>query len=243
MQNVLFGLLFIEAKNCQKDGTSFQGSKKLTTLLDDTDSLSYQDIHFILESIQKVGYQGHLEFAICTILNTEFLRVWQSKVESKEFGIKVLGNLRALYQNEVDNILQELDKELWQEIRKFSYSSNPEELSDIGYRHWIMVGTAMNITIMKISGMMLVQLAYSNNEDEFTDRAIRTLLSLFFEPERINIFHIQYGYAHDPNWNLFEKFEINPNLLNQRPELHQYYRDMCIDIVNTFKRGILYNEL
>lgn len=243
MQNVLFGILYLEGSIYKNSGTNEKESAVLKQILKQGVLSETENIIFFLEAIQKNGFQGNIEYSIRLILNKEFRELWAEKDIVRIQTHKVLGNLRALYQSEVDSILQETDIVIGHEIKKYSYSLSPEVLSDTGYRHWIMIGTAINITLMKMAGIMLVQVVYAENEDEFIDNAVRALLWMFFEPERIDIFHAQYGLAHDPDWNKFEKLEIDRNVIHTNVTLNNYYKKKSMEIIRDFKKGIMYDDI
>jgi hypothetical protein len=243
MQNVLFGILYIEGSLYKAHGTIEEDSIALKKILAQDFLPETEKTTFILEAIQKNGFQGNIEYSVRLILNKDFRDIWSGNSLLLEQTYKVLGNLRALYQSEVDGILLETDTLIGHEIKKYSYSMSPEVLSETGYRHWIMVGTATNITLMKMAGIMLVQVVYAENEDQFIDKAVQALLWMFFEPERIDIFHAQYGLAHDPAWDRFEKLEIDRNILHSNEVLNMHYQKKSQEIIHDFNKGILYDDI
>lgn len=113
----------------------------------------------------------------------------------------------------------------------------------MSYEVWIMVATAVDDTLMKISGLALLDLVHASKPSEFVKRTIRTLIAILFDPERIDIAHIQYGLAHDPKWDLFEELAIPRHLISVKQEVHEYYKELSRSCVARLGRGILYDEL
>ncbi|MGA3012855.1 MAG: hypothetical protein ABSD71_02345 [Bacteroidales bacterium] len=199
-------------------------------------------IEIIIWAIEKVGYQGFSEYSIFTLINPSFKIKWHQIHLEK--GLTALSNLRSLFQDQFDSILQsdEIYRDLWDQVKSTGSFPNPKELWEVSYGIWIMVGTAVDTTIMKISGLVLMDLVLSSKSEEFIKRTVRTFLMILNDPEIIDIAHIQYGFSHNPNWNLFSRLNINKQLLNTKPEIHEYYKQLTNSIVSNYGRGILYDE-
>lgn len=198
-------------------------------------------IELVLWAIEKVGYQGFSEYSIQTLINPSFINIWKSK--NNEEGLKALSNLRSLFQDQFDSILQsDENNELWDNVKSTGSFPDPKEMWEVSYGIWIMIGTAVDTTIMKISGLILLDLVSSSKSEEFIKKIVRTLLMILNDPDIIDIAHIQYGYSHNTNWDLFERMNIDRQKLEVKPAIHEYYKKISDKIVKELGRGILYEE-
>ena len=241
LQYLFFGVVYLDSYLLRMNGLS-QGASFLDKYFFDSIIKEPITLDLIIWSIEKVAYQGFGEYSILTLSNPKFLEIWYELAYMN--GLNALSNIRSIFQDQFDNILQSDDeyKELWNKVKALGSFPNPKELWEISYGIWIMVGTAINPSIMKISGLILLDLVSSEKSDEFIKRVVRTLLSIIVDPDIIDIAHIQYGLAHDTNWNLFERLSINKTLLNIKPEIHEQYKLLSEAIVKNYGRGILYDD-
>lgn len=244
MDSLLFslvGIFLIESFLMRKEGRR-ENSKIIRKIIINHELKRNNEINFILLALEKVGYQNSVDFVLLTMLNKNFRQLWENK--SFERGLNVIANLRALYQEEVDSILQELPStnEIWNRVRTIGGFPEPKDLWEISFRMF-MVATGINMTIIKLTGLGLLDAVFSKTENNLYKRVLRTIVAVLFEPDRIDIAHVQYGFAHDPAWDLFEVLDIPRSIVNIKPEIHDYYKSLAIKCVELLGRGIFYDEL
>lgn len=240
LQNVLFGIFTVEAILQINNGV-VEGSKIIHKIISYPSFKDDVGFSFILGALKKVIYQGYTNYITYTLIEKEFRQEWE--FFSYDLGVQLLSELRGLYQDEVDSILvsDERIKPLWFKVKASGKAPEPKEFWELGYKHWIMIGTAVDTTIMKISGLALLDIAFSNSVEVFIDRLVRTLIAIAYEPERINILHYQYAMAHNPVWDYrLDELEIPSNITTLSPEIHEYYKLLSENVVKDFGKGMLY---
>lgn len=242
LQIVLFGIFTVEA--IQQNNKGFiEGSKIINKIISHPSFNDDVGFNFILGALKKVIYQGYTNYVTFTLIEKEFRQQWE--FFTYDLGIQLLSELRGLYQDEVDSILvsDEDIKPLWLKVKAAGKAPEPKEFWELGYKHWIMIGTAVDTTIMKISGLALIDIAFSNSIEVFIDRLVRTLIAISYEPERIDILHYQYAMAHNPIWDYrLEELEVTDSITKIKPEIHEYYNFLCTNVVKNFGKGMLFND-
>jgi hypothetical protein len=238
---ILFGLFIIEASQ-QREKGFISGSKLLSQILLDP-ILTNKEIfiEMIIKGLERTAYQGYVEFAITSITNDDFKLIWSEKAYDK--GILMLSNLRSLYQEKVDNLLMEEEsvKEIWNQVKIKAYFPAPNDLLGNSML-WSTVAISVNVTFLKITGMILLELAFSESSDEFWRRSVKAIMAALSDSDRIGIAHIEYGLALDPNWDLYDELEISHELLSKKLEIHQYYKKIVEECIAIYGRGILYER-
>ena len=239
IEHVLFGLFLTEAVVGRRSG-NITTTRILENFVVAPVFREKESLRLLLRVLLKVGYQGHPVFATFSFLAPEFVRLWSNSVE--DYGVECISKLRSLFPREVDDILDEniSTESIAFQVRNTGGFPDPSEIWHISYNRWIMEAMAVNVTVMKIAGLVLLEFAQASSPADYIHRLMRCLLSILFDPDRIDIAHIQYGYAHDPNWNLFEKMEIPRELCEQKTAAHDYYRRASLDVVASLGRGMLF---
>jgi hypothetical protein len=240
-RNLFFGVSFIDATRQREMGRT--NGSRFAGRISHGGTTEPARVQMVLRALESLGYQGFVEYALATIVDPEFSTMWQNT--AREYGLRTLANLRSVFQEEVDEILQDAPemRDLWDAVRAHGGVPETGDIWEMSYEVWVMVATAVDDTLMKISGLALLDLVQSSKPPEFIKKLIRTLIAILFDPERIDIAHIQYGFAHDENWDLFEALDIPRHLVTVKPEVHEYYREICRNCVARLGRGILYDEL
>ncbi|HEY2322816.1 MAG TPA: hypothetical protein VGJ82_08130, partial [Thermoanaerobaculia bacterium] len=215
-QYVLFGLLFIDALRQRQSGR-FAGSNFVTRFSEAGTNDRRTRLVVALKAVESMAFQGFVEYAVATLLEPTFRAVWTA--DAPDTGRDTLASLRSLFQEEVDGMFHDAPESwsLWEEVRANGGTPDPGVIWEMSYEVWTMVATAVNVTLMKLSGLLLLDLVRSRRPSEFLRTALRTFIGVLFEPERIDIAHVQYGLAHDPRWNLYDALEIQRDVLTLKP--------------------------
>ena len=203
-------------------------------------------MEILLKTIEKTAYQGYVDFALLTLLDKNVRLHWEKIAFN--IGINIFANIRAIYHQEVDRRLQSKEAKdtsphQWNALSMVSRFPDPKDIRSISTIFWTMPAIATDITMAKATGLFLLELAYSKSVKDFWKRAVRLMIGLLFDPARIDVAHIQWGLAHDPNWNQYDALDISRDVLTIRPELHEQYRRLATQCVEKYGRGMFYGEL
>ena len=244
-QSFLFGVLIMEADTQRRLGTT-TCSRVISRLLDDSSFEETQYVEILLKTIEKTAYQGYVDFALLTLLDKNVRLHWEKIAFN--IGINIFANIRAIYHQEVDRPFQSKEAKdtfghLWNALSMVSRFPDPKDIRSISTIFWTMPAIATDITMAKATGLFLLELAYSKSVKDFWKRAVRLMIGLLFDPARIDVAHIQWGLAHDPNWNQYDALDISRDVLTIRPELHEQYRQLATQCVEKYGRGMFYGEL
>lgn len=240
-QSALLGMLFIEADTQRRLGT-VTGSHIVPDLMRDPEFAEVSSLKILLSALERAAYQGFVDFAILSILDRNTRLHWEREVFG--VGIETLANIRALYQQEVDSLLQaeQSADHLWEKVRVVGGRPSPQDIRSISYVLWTMVACATDIQLTKASGLYLLELAFSASVSDFWKRAVRLSMEILSHPTVIDIAHVQWGLAHDPGWDRFEKLKIPRSILDISSEAHERYGGLAEACIATCGRGILYEE-
>ena len=238
---ILFGIFIIEAAQQRASGITSEFKLLSQILIDPNLTNRNEFVEMIIKGLERTAYQGYVEFAVNTMMSKNFRLIWGEKIYEK--GIVMLSNLRSLYQEKIDNLFID-DKEIediWNQIKIKAYFPAPIDLLGNSML-WSTVAISTNVTFLKITGMILLELAFSETSEEFWRRSVRAIMAALSDPDRIGIAHIEYGLAHDADWNLFDELQISRELLTKKPEVHIYYRKLVNECIGIYGKGILFES-
>ena len=238
----LFSLLYLEALLQRKSG-NIAGSnfiKKFMNYSAFTDSYA---VNVMIESLEKIAYQGFVEFAVLSITSKDFRVYWEE--DSTESVVKSLSNCRGLYQKEVDGILKDQEdlRSVWEAVRSNNNFPREAYFRDVSNYLWGQVFIAIDMNVEKAAGVLFLELADSKTVKECMRRMMKATLDILAEPVRLNILHYQWALIHDKEMKRFEKFEFPDDIQTTRPELHARYKEVIERIVNKYGLGMLHKVI
>jgi len=240
-ETTLLSLLIGEAIDQKKKGLT-QGSEIIKRFINDGIIKDRYGLEIILSCLVKLAYQGFVDFALYTILEDNIRFYWEKYCEDQ--GINAISNIRAIYQGEVDSFLQSEDiyNRIFLKVRLISSFPNITDIRGISTNLWTIVAISTDINIAKLVGFFFLEFAFSENVESCLKRMIISSIEILFDPDRINIAHVQWGLAHDPKWDRFDKMNIQRKILNERPELHQHFQHLVLECMQKLGKGIFYES-
>lgn len=238
---ILFGMLINEANIQRRDGVT-KSSEILSKLLIDPTFCEQDELRIILFTLEKTAYQGFIDFALISIIDVDFLYHWEKKVPKD--GICSLSSIRALYQQETDSLLSSKKdiSRVWSQVRNTNFFPSPQHIRDISTELWTIIAAATDMHLAKLAGYYFLEAALSSSVEDFLKRIVWASIEALSDPVRIDIAHIQWGFAHDPEWDRFDKLEISKEILDTRPELHKHYKELIELCVKKYGHGIFYGN-
>jgi hypothetical protein len=115
-------------------------------------------------------------------------------------------------------------------------------MREVSTNLWLLVAIATDMQMAKAAGLYLLEVALSNSAEDCLKRLFLLTIQLFTEPIRIDIAHVQWGLAHSPDWDRFDRLAISRDIMDVRPDLHEYYRSTSRTCIEMYGRGIFYDE-
>jgi hypothetical protein len=239
---ILYAILTIEATKQRRAGATV-GSTMISELIKIPSFCETNSLVNFIDVLEGIAFQGFVDFSLKTLLSKEFKLHWEKKAFLH--GIENISTIRGFYQHEVDAMLQgdASADTVWNEVKSHQTFISPKDIRRISTDLWGMVAIATNITVEKATGLYLLEIALSESVEESIHGLVKVTLEVLSDPERIDIAHVQWGLAHDPKWNRYDKLQISRDVINTRPELHAYYKNLIGKIIDKYGKGVLYGEL
>jgi uncharacterized coiled-coil protein SlyX len=240
-QSTLYGLLVMEA-DAQRSRGDTKGSTIASTLVD-APAFGTSGMKVLLKTLERTAYQDYVDFAVMSIVDKKIRRLWEQDLP--EMAVAALSDIRALYQDEVDSLLQKEPTlgELWNKVKVTGYYPSPKDLRSIGHSLWLIVVIATDMQVAKAAGLCLMELAFAKSVTDYWRRLVRLVMEMLTDPIIVDIAHVEWGFAHDPEWDRFDKLEIPRDIVKTRPELHEHYRMLIESCIERCGRGIFHGEL
>lgn len=236
----LFGLLVTEALLQQRRGNII-GSRYLSALLGNPMFRSAEMLNVYIEVLEKVSYQGYIEFALLSILSTPFIGYWQKIANSS--GVECISRIRGLFQREVDSLLRTSNNnQLWEDVSSINQYPNMNYIHDISVHMWSQVAIATSMIIEKTAGLMFLEFADSNSPKEAMRRVTSVAFQMIESPIVLDIAHYQWGIKHDKNMVRAEKLGLPSNIQDIRPDLHEKYASIVQRVIGQIGLGILHKN-
>jgi hypothetical protein len=237
---LFWGVFNIEAVYQRAQGY-VTGSSFLTRFLSTVDITTERDAQFLLKCLERFAYQGTPDFAIKTMLEKNFRRVWQNHAE--RMGIDTISNLRAFYQDEIDSLLiegSEAEKILLSKVRM---SASLPKVADVLFTNanlWV-VSACIEPILTKACANVLVNLVSAKSINEFIVDLAKTLIYCLYDYDVVNLLCVELFRAHNPKWDNAQKWGINLEALSHKTELQQYWRQEVQSLVAKYGMGQLHS--
>lgn len=241
-QSTLYALFVLEAEFQQNLGNT-KGSELIARLVDIPYFSAGSGLNLLLKTLQRTAYQDYVNYAIMSITRKELRFLWEQ--DAPEFGITILSDVRALYQEEVDSLLQDDPSliDLWNIVRTSGHFPNPKDVRSVSSSIWTLVAIGTNMTLAKTAGLCLMELSFAKSITDYWRRLVRLIIEVILDPTLIDIAHVEWGLAHDCRWDRFDKLRIPRGVMDLRPEIHEHYKMLIELFIKRCGRGIFHEEL
>jgi len=230
----------------QETSGKIEGSQFLKRFIEalENSPFSDDDLQFLVKMVEIIAYLGKPEFAVKTLLSPCFKPLWEET--QSEVGLTSLASIRSFYQEEVDSLIAEYEKEqntdrLLRNIRMISVMPNSAEILKTNANLWI-VSVGIEPAVTKITGNIMFDLINVTNVQEFISRMSRTLIMSLFDFDVINIAYMEWGIAHNVAWDDYDRWNIPRSLAHEKEEIHQYWRQVIQEFINRAGHGDVYED-
>jgi hypothetical protein len=241
---ILLAVFIVEALR-QSEAGKITGSEILKTVFTDPISKDFTDEHIglFIKIIERYAYQGIPEFSIYTLVDRDIKSRWEKAIP--EAGIVTFSNIRVFFQQEVDSILREvglIDTDFFNQIRS---SATMPETKDVLFTNntvWALA-TSIEPLILKSVGSILIDIVFSSNYKELLQRLTRTSINIVTNYHVIDILIAQWYMLNIPGWDNFEELNIRREVLEEYPEISDYWQREIHNFIDKFGRGVLHGDL